>query len=244
MTYFDNPITVHTARTLMFAELSKVMDHAIHDNRYINLLKENIASKKTKSNQKRTTSALVSLYRFDEGFPPFFCFKHFWQIADEIDRPIISLLFAIGNDYLLSESISVIVSTAVGEKVSKLRLEENIEAHHPRKFTNNTRSSAARNITSSWKQAGYITGKVKNIRTQPNHCYHSVAFAFLMAYFNGDKGDFILSSKWAQALAINESQVRELATEAAKRDLLQYQYAGSVTTISFNNLFKKLNIDA
>ena len=64
-----------------------------------------------------------------------------------------------------------------------------------------------------------------------------------MAYFNGDKGDFILSSRWVQALAISESKVRELASEAAKRDLLQYQYAGSVTTVSFNNLFKILNID-
>lgn len=244
MTYFNNPITtVHTSRTIMFAELSKVMDHALCDDRYLESLNENVVNKLTKSNQKKTTGFLKQIYGFDVSFPPFICFKYFWQITDVKDRPILSLLYALCKDSLLGESISVIISTAVGEKVSKLRLEENIEAHHPRKFTNNTRSSATRNIISSWKQAGYIIGKVKNIRTQPNHCYHSVAFAFLMAYFNGDRGDFILSSKWVQALAISESQVRELANEAAKRDLLKYQYAGSVTTISFNNLFKKLNID-
>ena len=38
-------------------------------------------------------------------------------------------------------------------------------------------------------------------------------------------------------------ELRGLAIEASKRDLLQYQYAGSVTAISFNNLFSKLEID-
>ncbi len=227
----------------MFTELSKVMDHALHDDRYLESLNENIVNKLTKSNQKKTTSLLKLLYDFDVSFPPFVCFKYFWQIADVKNKPILSLLYALSKDYLLGESMYVILSTGIGEKVRIEKLEENIEARHPKRFTEKTRLSVARRIASSWKQAGYITGKVKNIRTQPNHCYHSVAFAFLMAYLNGDRGDFILSGKWVQALAISESLIRELANEAAKRDLLQYQYAGSVTTISFNNLFKKLNID-
>lgn len=243
MTYFYNPTTIHTSRTLMFTELSKVMDHALHDDRYLESLNENIVNKLTKSNQKKTTSLLKLLYDFDVSFPPFVCFKYFWQITDVKNKPILSLLYALSKDYLLGESMYVILSTGIGEKVRIEKLEENIEMHHPKRFTEKTRLSVARRIASSWKQAGYITGKVKNIRTQPNHCYHSVAFAFLMAYLNGDRGDFILSGKWVQALAISESLIRELANEAAKRDLLQYQYAGSVTTISFNNLFKKLNID-
>lgn len=243
MTYFNNLTTIHTSRTLMFAELSKVMDHAVRDDRYLESLSENVVNKRTKSNQKKTTGFLKQVYDFDVSFPPFISFKYFWQITDVKDRPILSLLYALSKDYLLSESMSVVLSTGIGEKVKIEKLEENIEAHHPKRFTEKTRRSVAQRIASSWKQAGYILGKVKNIRAQPNHCYHSVAFAFLMAYFNDDRGDFILSSKWVQALAISESQVRELANEAAKRDLLQYQYAGSVTTISFNNLFKKLNID-
>ena len=244
MTYFNNLTTIHTSRTIMFAELSKVMDHALRDDRYLESLNENVASKLTKSNQKKTTGFLKQIYGFNVSFPPFICFKYFWQITDVKDRPVLSLLYALCKDYLLSESMFVVLSTGIGEKVKIEKLEETIEAHHPKRFTEKTRRSVAQRIASSWKQAGYIVGKVKNIRTQPNYCYHSVVFAFLMAYFNGDRGDFILSSKWVQTLAISEFQVRELASEAAKRDLLQYQYAGSVTTISFNNLFKKLNIDA
>ena len=101
----------------------------------------------------------------------------------------------------------------------------------------------AQNLASSWKQAGFITGKVKNIRTQPEINYLVLAFAFLLAYLNGIRGDFILKSDYVKALSLAERMSRSLATEAGKRDLLQYQFAGNVTSITFNNLLQKLNID-
>jgi hypothetical protein len=64
-----------------------------------------------------------------------------------------------------------------------------------------------------------------------------------MAYLAELRGDFILTSEWVKALSLSDTIVRELAIEAAKRDLMQYQYAGSVTAISFNNLIKKLEIN-
>lgn len=227
----------------MFAELSKVMDHAMHDDMYLDSLNQNIANKRTKNNQDKTTGFLKQLYGFDLAHLPFRFFKHFWQISEPSDKPILTLLYAIGQDYLLAESYSIIASTKLGEKVTIERLEENIEEQHPESFSKNTRRSLAQNIASSWKQAGFITGKVKNIKTQPSIGYHVVAFAFVLAYLNGERGDFILSSKWAKALCLGENQLRELAIEAARRDLLQYQFAGSVTAISFTNLFNKLGID-
>ncbi|MGZ4009909.1 MAG: hypothetical protein ACXVLF_03080 [Flavisolibacter sp.] len=237
------PKTIHTSRTMMFAELSKVMDHAIHDDMYLNSLNQNIANKKTKNNQEKTTGFLKQLYGFDLAYLPFRFFKYFWEITAENDKPLLTLLYAIGQDYLLGESYPIVASTKLGDKVTIDKLEENIEAQHPDHFSENTRRSLAQNIASSWKQAGFITGKVKNIRTQPKIGYHVVAFAFVLAYLNGERGDFILSSKWAKALCLGDSQLRELAIEAARRDLLQYQYAGSVTAISFTNLFTKLKID-
>jgi len=235
--------TVHTSRTMMFAELSKEMDHAIHDDMYLDSLNQNIANKKTKTNQDKTTGYLKQLYGFGVEYYPFTVFKYFWQIASEIEKPVLTILYAVGEDFLLSESCPVIASTKLGEKVTVEKLEENIESHHSDRYSENTRKSLAQNIASSWKQAGFITGKVKNIRTQPAISHNVLAFAFLLAYLNGERGDFILTSKWTKALCLGESQIRELAVEAAKRDLLQYQYAGNVTAISFNNLFTKLGID-
>jgi len=236
--------TIHTSRTLMFSELAKVMDFAIQDDNYLESLKQNVINKKTKSGIDKTSGYLKTLYGFDLDLPSFIVFKYFWQFSAEEDKPIFALLYAIGRDYLLAESIYVIAETKIGEKVTIENMERNIEIHHPDKYSEKTRRSIAQNIASSWKQAEFILGKVKNIRTQPSIGYNLVAFAFCLAYLEELRGDFILSSKWVKALSLSESDIRNLAIEASKRDLMQYQFGGDVTSISFSGLFKKLGINA
>jgi hypothetical protein len=237
------PSTIHTARTLMFEELSKVMDFSIEKDNYQESMANNVFGKKSGDGIKKTTNFLSQLYSFDISNTPFKILKYFWQNTDENEKPIIALLFAIQQDYLLSESISVVAKSKLLDKVEIEKIESNIEKYHPNRFTKNTLRSVAQNIASSWKQAGFITGKVKNTRTQPEVSYNCVAFAFIMAYINGLRGDFIISSKWVKALCLNENQLRELAIEASKRGLIQYQFAGNVTSITCNELFKKLEIN-
>jgi len=227
----------------MFAELAKVMNHGIESDNYYDTLKQNVISKATQSGITKTSRYLKSLYDLDASQPQFMAFKHFWSIANERDKPILALIYAIGNDYQLKNSISVINNTEIGKKVTVESIESNIENLYPQKYTNNTLRSMAQNIASSWKQAGFITGKVKNIRTQPEINYLILTFALVMAYLNGLRGDFILTSDWVKALTLDERTIRSLAIEAAKRDLLQYQYAGSITSITFKNLLNKLNIN-
>lgn len=236
--------TVHTARTLMFAELSKVMDFSVENDSYYTSLENNILGKKSQNGIKQTTAFLTLLYSFDITHDVFRVFKFFWLNTDENERPVLALLFGLSRDYLLSESISIVSGTALSEKVAIEKIETNIENYHPHRFTKNTLRSVAQNIASSWKQAGFITGKIKNIRTQPVITYNMVAFAFIMAYLDGLRGDFILSSKWVKALCLQETQMRELAVEASKHGLIQYQFLGDVTSITCNELFKKLQIDA
>jgi len=227
----------------MFAELAKVMDHAIQDDNYLDSLSQNVINKKTNSGVKKTTGYLTALYSFDLNCPAFNALKYFWQISDEKDKPILALIYAIGHDFLLAESVPVVVETKLGEKVTIEKFDENIVSYYPNRYSEKTRRSISQNIASSWKQAGFITGRIKNIRTQPDISYLVVAFTFFMAYLDGLRGDFILTSKWVKALSLSDSIVRELAIEAAKRDFMQYQFAGSVTAISFNNLTNKLEIN-
>lgn len=239
----NKPKTIHTARTLMYSELTKIMDFSIESDNYIESLNNNIFGKKSEDNIKQTANFLTLLYSFDITYPPFRVLKYFWQNSDEKEKPILALLFGILRDYLLTESINVVCETKLLDKVNIEKIEANIESYHPNRFTKNTIRSVAQNIASSWKQAGFITGKVKNIRTQPEINYNAVAFAFILAYLNGLRGDFIWSSKWVKALCLNESQLRDLAIEASKRGLIHYQYAGNVTSITCQELFNKLEID-
>lgn len=224
----------------MFTELEHVMNHGLVAGDYTEILEANVSNKLSSNNLLKTNRYLRQLYGFDKEVLQFRCFERYWAMIDNEKKSILTLLYAIANDLLLRESIDVVVSTKVGEKVSIERFDDNIEKYHPGKYSANTRRSAAQNIASSWKQAGYMQGKVKNIRVQPAQDHFTVAFALLLAYLNGDRGEYILLSKWVKALALNSEELRDLIKEAAKRDLLQYQYGGNVTVISFENQLKSM----
>ena len=235
---------MHTARTMMFLELSKVMDFSVEKDNYLESMINNVFGKKSQDGIKNTSNLLSKLYGFNVAANGFKAFKHFWLECDNEERALISFIFAMNNDYLLNESVSVVANCKPGCKVAIESFMENIERCHPNRFTENTLHSVAQNIASSWKQAGFITGKVKNIRSVPQVTYKVVAFAMLLSYLGGERGDFIVHSSCVNALCLTESKLRELAFEASKRDYLQYQFAGSVTAISFDDLMNKIGINA
>ena len=238
------PNTVHTARTIMLLELSKVMNFSFEKDNYVESMENNVFGKKSQDGIKKTTAFLTQLYTFNYNADAFKAFKYFWSNSNEKEKALLAFLFAINNDYLLKESISVTSKCRIGDKLDIIDIEENIEKYHPNRFTKNTMRSVAQNIASSWKQAGFVTGKVKNIRTENEITYQVVSFAMLLAYLGGLRGDFINQHHCVLSLCISEAKVRELALEASKRDLMQYQFAGNVTSISFDILLTKIGINA
>jgi hypothetical protein len=235
--------TIHTSRTIMFSELSKVMNYGISQGTFADSFTDNVAGKLSKSNQAKTSRYLKQLYGFDMTDPFFSSFTWFWRNAAEQEHSIIAHLYAIRSDYLLSESIEVVQTIPLGNKASIDLFVNNLEKYHPNRFTPATLLSVAQNIASSWKQAGFIVGKMKNIRTQPEIGFWSVTYALLLGYLEGLRGEFLLGSKYVRTLGLMSQKVRDLVTEAAKRDLIQYQYAGQVTTIMFGSLLKQLGIN-
>lgn len=229
---------------MMFLELAKVMDFSTESDNYHESMRNNVFSKKSQEGIKKTSGFLTQLYGFDNSTSGFKAFKHFWLECDSEERALISFVFALKNDYLLQDSISVVSNCKAGDKVAIEALMENIVKFHSKRFSEITLYSVAKNIASSWKQAGLITGKVKNIRTQPDISYKVVAFTMLLSFLEGDRGDFIMHSNCVSALCLGETKLRELAVEASKRDYLQYQYAGNVTSISFDKLINKIGLDA
>jgi hypothetical protein len=227
----------------MFSELEKVMAYSIDTGMYLDAMGENVFGKKSSDGIKKTKGFLKLLYGFDINHQPFSAFKYFWEIADPYEKPLIAFLYAVTKDDLLAESIEVLQKVKPGEKARIELFEDSIEMHHPNQYSANTRKSMAQNIASSWKQAGFIEGKVKNLRTDAVITARVACFAFLLAYLNGDRGNFIWTGISVKALCLPESKLRELAMDCARKDFMQYQYAGSITAISFTNLLTKIGID-
>jgi hypothetical protein len=234
--------TIHTSRTIMFAELEKVMAFSFENGNYKESLTQNITGKKSNSGVIKTSNYLRQLYGFDINYPLFKAFTFLWNLCDESEKPLITFLYAINHDDLLAESLEVLQRVNLGDKAKIEYFEEVIEKFHPNQYSANTLRSLAQNIASSWKQAGFIEGKVRNIRTMPEVTFRVACFAFLMAYLKGDRGEFIWNSLSVNALFLSEKKLRELAVESSKRDLMQYQYAGSVTIINFSDLLTKMEI--
>jgi hypothetical protein len=238
--FFSQTKTVHTARTLMFNELSIIMDYSTDNNNYTEALEQNVSGKRTMKNLSRTNAALKTLYVFDDKFPPFTLFKHFWRISIEGDRKYLALIFAIGMDLLLSDSKDTILAASPGERIESSAIAKLIESRHENKYSVNTCASASRNLISSWKQAGYLSKGKDNVRLKTDPGVHAVAFAFLMSYLNGDRGSFLFQSPWVKVLDCPEQQLRNLIFEASKQELLEYKHSGSVDIISFDNLLGEL----
>jgi hypothetical protein len=228
----------------MFTELEKVMAYSLDDENFLESLEHNITGKKSNSGVAKTANYLKRLYDFDIHYPLFMAFKYFWKISDADEKPLIAFIYAINQDDLLAESIQVLQGIKPGQKAAIELFEEVIEKYHPNRYSSITRRSISKNIASSWKQAGFIQGKVKNIRVQSEISYRVACLAFLLAYLKGDRGDFIWNSPGVNALCLYESKLRDLAGECARKDLMQYQYAGSVTAINFTSLLNKIGIHA
>jgi hypothetical protein len=236
------PKSIHGSRTIMYAELEKVMAHSMDTGKYLDAMSENVFGKKSSDGIKKTKGFLKTLYGFESSDPNFVAFEYFWKTCDANERPLIAFIYAINQDDLLAESIEVMQKIKPGEKATIALFEAVIEKYHPNQYSENTRRSMAQNIASSWKQAGFIEGKVKNIRIEPAITYRITCFAFLLAYLHGDRGDYIWNYIGVKAMCLPESKLRELAVECAKRDYMQYQYAGSVTAINFTSLLHKIGI--
>jgi hypothetical protein len=227
----------------MYNELEKVMAYSIDNDNFMESLGLNVTGKKSNSGVEKTANFLKRLYGFDENNPSFTAFKYFWKISEPNEKPLIAFVYAVNQDQLLAESVQVLQNVKPGAKVATSFFEEEIEKYHPNQYSLITKHSIGKNLASSWKQAGFIEGKVKNIRTQPEITYRIACFAFLLAYLKGDRGDFIWGSIGVNALCLYQTELRALASDCAKKDLMQYQYAGSVTAISFTNLLNKMGID-
>lgn len=229
------PKSIHTSRTIMFSEIASLMNHIVEGADIDDLLALNVFNKRSADNLSKTNKYLKQLYLLDIDQHAFRAFVHYWRITDLASKPVLSLLFALSNDALLSQSIDVVVDAKLGVKLPVEKFDDNIEKYHPNNYSPNTRRSAAQNIASSWKQAGYILGKMKNIRVEVAQNQYTAAFACLLAYLEDKRGEFILLSKYVKALAISPNELHVLLRAANSADLINYQSGGNIATISFEN---------
>lgn len=225
----------------MSAELIEVMDYPRENLKYSEIMADNVFNKKTESSKKKTINYLTQLYSFEKDDKKFICLENYWHKIDENEKPLIALLCAISKDYLLNESVDFVKSIKYSDRASIEGFERSIERQHPNRFTPKTLRSVSQNVASSWKQAGYVKGRIKNVRIENPPSYFVVAFAFLMAYLDEYRGDFLFDHPSVKALDATNKDINRLIKAAADRELLDYNRAGASIIISFKKFLKEMN---
>lgn len=225
--------TIHHSRTIMFDEVERIVETGKLDNDFIKAIDDNAIGKKSQTALSNAKNKLLGIYSFDIEDPTFRLFLKFWINSDESEKRLLTLLMALKEDKLLEKSIDFILSIPIESVVEKQPLVKHLSKYVD--YTENTLNSTSRNITSSWKQAGFIGEGKKRLRIQPTVTYQVVVYAIALGVLEDLEGEFLIKSPYALALGLSNDKLDQLLNEAKIKDLIKYQNTGGVVSISLTD---------
>jgi hypothetical protein len=230
----------HLARTIMLRELTMLLEHvsdatATWDDYIRAVAEENILGKRSGQTRQLTLRYLKRLYALDPSVTVFRALRYYWA-RDEDGHPLLSFICAYGRDAVLRLSAPLILNIKEGRLVGREDIEGFLDDHEPGRFSSATLGSTARNIRSSWTQSGHLVGTVKKRRIRANATPGATAYALLLGYLQGARGENLFESEYARLLDCPPGRIGELATEASQRGWMIYKQVGRVIEVAFPNL--------
>lgn len=233
----------HSSRTMMLDELTMLLDYVSHPDvtkvDYLHFIEEdNCLGKRSGKTRRLTYKHLAELYSLDSAHLLFRALLYFWQ-RDEEGRPMLALLATYARDSIFRASAPMILNAPEGSVITRDSIEELIDSLEPGRFSKATLRSTAQNINSSWTKSGHLTGRVKKARSQAKSTPGSAAYALLLSYLVGARGQNLFNTEYARLLDCSREHVIELAEQASRRGWITYKRVGDVIEILFPNLINQ-----
>lgn len=224
----------------MFEELTLLLDWVDDPSAprqdYIDaIIYDNCLHKSSVSNRAISARHLTELYGLDPAIALFRAMRHFWQ-RDVTGRPLLALLCALARDSILHELADRFIQLPFGTVITREDTERWLEELNPGRFSHVTLSSTARNINSTWTQAGYLRGKVIKTRAKAVPTKGAVAHALFLAYLNGSRGTELFQSIYIRVLDCSSHEAIELASEASRYGWITFKRIGDVFEVGFPNM--------
>jgi hypothetical protein len=196
------------------------------------IVDSNVLGKPTKSARLLTFGHLADLYGLSPELALFRGFRRLWDL-DELARPVLALTLAAARDPLLCRSTDFILSRLPGEVVFRVELERFLVRDEPARFSPSSLTSLAKNISSTWTQAGFLEGRARKTRSTPRITPVNVAFALFLGYLEGLSGQRLFSSNWMKLLSVSLNELEQLAESASRRGFIIFMNAGGVQEVRF-----------
>jgi hypothetical protein len=228
-----------SSRTIMFNELQSLLEAAPGNKERLDyenaVLEDNCLGKQTLSTRKLSLQRLSELYALDPGVPLFRIMRDLWDVNPN-SRPQLALLLALARDPLLRMSASPVLHTAIGKEFARQDMTDALEEGTGGRFNDSTLDKIVRNASSSWTQSGHLQGRARKFRQQLRATPAATAYAFLLGYLQGVRGQTLFSCPWVKVLDLDDLEARELADDAKRLGLLDIKQSGSLIDISFPKL--------
>jgi hypothetical protein len=231
---------VHTARTMMLSELRALLSFvdaadAKRADYLAAIQTANCLGKRSGKTRTLTFRHLADLYALDPSLLMFRALRFFWQ-RDVEGQPLLAALCAYSRDPLLRVTAPFVLGFQEGTTVTREAMEEFIDAQEPGRFSKATFKSTARNINSSWTQAGHLAGRVRKVRARSVATPGTVSLALLLGYVSGLRGESLFKSDFTRMLDCSFEKTIELAEDASRRGWISLKRVGQVVEVLFPNL--------
>ena len=226
----------HAARTMMLGDLMQLFGLVPPDAEraaYIQaVVTENVLAKPTQKARELSARHLTALYGLDLGNPIFRALRRLWSLNEQA-QPTLALLVALARDPLLRLSAPWMAEQPVGSRVERTAAEQLLERACAGRFSPRSRVSFAQNINGTWTSAGFLSGRTRKVRVQPELHPETAVLASFLAHLEGLSGSRLLRSDWLMLFAHDEATVERALTAAAHRGQLVFMNAGGVKELRF-----------
>jgi hypothetical protein len=236
-----------TSQTIMVSSLRRLLSELPPDaaqSAYRSaVMDENVLGKATTSGREWAFRQLRRFYALDPQSLLFRAMRDLWE-HDPNGQPLLALLCALARDPVLRASAAVIVGSAPGEVVMTSDFQAAIESKFPATYKENTLRKTARNVASSWDQAGYLHQERRRskVRTRVHPTSASTAYALMLGYLQGGRGQALFDTLWVRVLDHQApSHLPDLAAAASQQGMLELRQAGGVIEVGFRGLLRSFD---
>jgi hypothetical protein len=238
---------VHTARTIMLNELQMLLCYVASESASIQeykkaIVEDNCLLKRSGRNRDLTFRHLADLYILEPGYLLFRALRYFWY-RDTEGRSLLALLCACATDSLLRNHGTFILGLSQGTTITSQDSEAFIEQNNPGRFSPATLRSTAQNINSSFTQSGHLSGRSIKKRTKVYSSPGSTAYALLLGYLTGARGESLFSTDYAKLLDSTPEEMSQMAVEASGRGWMVFKRIGNVVEVAFPNLLTEQEME-